>query len=374
MKLSCLQENLNRALASVSRAISTRSTLPITTHVLLSTDGGRLKLYGTNLEMSIATWTGAMIEEEGAIAVPYRRLSDLVHTLPADRLDIEVLEPAEDSPGSVVRLTCGRAVTHINAAAPTDFPPEPSVEGQTIALEPSVLRSGIGMTAFSASGDEERPVLTGLELKLEEQSMTIAAADGFRLAVYKTDVGQTFEETTKAIIPVRAMQEVNRLTADQTTPVSVTLGDRQGMFKLEGAVLYTQLIQGTYPNYGQLVPERYETRAVIDMLEFKQAIGSAAVFAKDGSNIVRIEMENGEGDGGKIRVSARSEEIGDNTREFDVQTLDGEDGKIAFNCRYLQDMVNIMRTEQVVLEISNASSPGVFRVMGNDAAELGRWR
>ncbi len=324
--------------------------------------------------MSIATWTGAMIEEEGAIAVPYRRLSDLVHTLPADRLDIEVLEPAEDSPGSVVRLTCGRAVTHINAAAPTDFPPEPSVEGQTIALEPSVLRSGIGMTAFSASGDEERPVLTGLELKLEEQSMTIAAADGFRLAVYKTDVGQTFEETTKAIIPVRAMQEVNRLTADQTTPVSVTLGDRQGMFKLEGAVLYTQLIQGTYPNYGQLVPERYETRAVIDMLEFKQAIGSAAVFAKDGSNIVRIEMENGEGDGGKIRVSARSEEIGDNTREFDVQTLDGEDGKIAFNCRYLQDMVNIMRTEQVVLEISNASSPGVFRVMGNDAAELGRWR
>lgn len=365
MKLSCLQENLSRALASVSRSVATKTTLPITQHVLIATDQGRLKLYATNLEMGTATWTGAMIEEEGSIAVPYRRLADIVNTLPSDRLDIEVVE-AEEGGGKVMQLTCGRGMTIINASSPDDFPPEPDVTGETVALEPSVLRSGINMTAFSAGTEEERPVLTGMEMKLEENAMTVAAADGFRLAIFHKTLEQTFTNPAKVIIPAKTMQEVNRLSADQTSPISITLSERQAKFNLEDAIVYTQLIQGNYPNYEQLVPERYDSRAVVDMAELKQAIVSASVFAKDGSNIVRIEMEQEENGPGRMRVSARSEEVGYNTREFDVSTLEGEPGQIAFNCRYLQDIVNAMRSEQVILEITNSSSPGVFRIQGNE--------
>ena len=371
MKLSCLQENLARGLGVVGRAVASRSTLPITQNVMLTSDQGMLRLSATNLEIAITTWIGAMIEEEGAITVPHRLVTDLVNSLPSDRIDLDLRGPDPDDPdqpaagGSVLHISCGRSRTHINGASADDFPPIPQVDsGFATNIDPSVLRQGIGLVAFSAASDESRPVLTGVELKLEESSLVMAAADGFRLAVYTGQLSEPVAEALKVIVPARTMQEIQRLASEQSAPVQVTLSPEKGqvMFKLEHVEVVSQLLQGNFPNYDQLIPERYETRAVMELDDLKRATQSAAVFARDGSNIVRLEMAPQEsGEGGQLKVSARSEEVGDNLDELDIDQLDGEDAKIAFNVRYLMDVVNVLGRGKVALEVTNSSSPGVFR-------------
>ena len=374
MKLSCLQENLARGLGVVGRAVASRSTLPITQNVLLSSDQGMLRLSATNLEIAITTWIGAMIEEEGSITVPHRLVADLVNSLPSDRVDLDLRGPDPDDPdaggGSVLHISCGRSRTHINGASADDFPPIPQVDSGTATnIDPSVLRAGISLVAFSAAADESRPVLTGVELKLEENSLVMAAADGFRLAVYTGELSQPVAEAMKVIVPARTMQEVQRLASEQSAPVQVTLSPEKGqvMFKLEHVEVVSQLLQGAFPNYEQLIPERYETRAVIELDDLKRATQSAAVFARDGSNIVRLEMSPQEdSEGGQLKVSARSEEVGENQDEMDLEQMDGEDAKIAFNVRYLTDIVNVLGRGKVVLEVTNSSSPGVFRPADSD--------
>ena len=376
MKLSCLQENLARGLGVVGRAVASRSTLPITQNVMLSSDQGMLRLSATNLEIAITTWIGAMIEEEGAITVPHRLVTDLVNSLPSDRIDLDLRGPDPDDPdqpaagGSVLHISCGRSRTHINGASADDFPPIPQVDsGFATNIDPSVLRQGIGLVAFSAASDESRPVLTGVELKLEESSLVMAAADGFRLAVYTGQLSEPVAEALKVIVPARTMNEIQRLASEQSAPVQVTLSPEKGqvMFKLEHVEVVSQLLQGNFPNYDQLIPERYETRAVMELDDLKRATQSAAVFARDGSNIVRLEMMPQEsGEGGQLKVSARSEEVGDNLDELDIDQLDGEDAKIAFNVRYLMDIVNVLGRGKVALEVTNSSSPGVFRPADSD--------
>ncbi len=374
MKLSCLQENLARGLGVVGRAVATRSTLPITQNVMLTSDQGMLRLSATNLEIAITTWIGAMIEEEGAITVPHRLVTDLVNSLPSDRVDLDLRGPDSDDPGagggSVLHISCGRSRTHINGAAADDFPPIPQVDsGFATNIDPSVLRQGIGLVAFSAASDESRPVLTGVELKLEESNLVMAAADGFRLAVYTGQLSEPVTEALKVIVPARTMQEIQRLVSEQSAPVQVTLSPEKGqvMFKLEHVEVVSQLLQGSFPNYDQLIPERYETRAVMELDDLKRATQSAAVFARDGSNIVRLEMEPQEsGEGGQLKVSARSEEVGDNLDELDIDQMEGDDAKIAFNVRYLMEIVNVLGRGKVALEVTNSSSPGVFRPADSD--------
>ena len=374
MKLSCLQENLARGLGVVGRAVASRSTLPITQNVMLSSDQGMLRLSATNLEIAITTWIGAMIEEEGAITVPHRLVADLVNSLPSDRVDLDLRGPDPDDPnsggGSVLHLSCGRSRTHINGASADDFPPIPQVDsGFATNIDPSVLRQGIGLVAFSAASDESRPVLTGVELKLEESNIVMAAADGFRLAVYTGQLSEPVADALKVIVPARTMNEIQRLASEQSAPVQVTLSPEKGqvMFKLEHVEVVSQLLQGNFPNYDQLIPERYETRAVMELDDLKRATQSAAVFARDGSNIVRLEMMPQEsGEGGQLKVSARSEEVGDNLDELDIDQLDGEDAKIAFNVRYLMEIVNVLGRGKVALEVTNSSSPGVFRPADSD--------
>ena len=374
MKLSCLQENLARGLGVVGRAVATRSTLPITQNVMLTSDQGMLRLSATNLEIAITTWIGAMIEEEGSITVPHRLVSDLVSSLPSDRVDLDLRGPDPDDPsaggGSVLHISCGRSRTHINGASSDDFPPIPQVDsGFATNIDPSVLRQGIGLVAFSAASDESRPVLTGVEFKLEESNLIMAAADGFRLAVYTGELSEPVTEALKVIVPARTMNEIQRLASEQSAPVQVTLSPEKGqvMFKLEHVEVVSQLLQGSFPNYEQLIPERYETRAVMELDDLKRATQSAAVFARDGSNIVRLEMMPQEsGEGGQLKVSARSEEVGDNLDELDIDQMDGDDAKIAFNVRYLMDILNVLGRGKVALEVTNSSSPGVFRPADSD--------
>jgi DNA polymerase-3 subunit beta len=365
MKLSCLQENLNRGLSLVGRAAATRTTLPITNNVLLSSDQGRLKLVATNLEMAVSCWIGAKIDEEGAITVPAKLLTEFVATLPNDKIDVK-LTPK----GKTLELKCARFEARISGVDAKDFPPIPKVDdGIVTKVEIGALRQAISQVVFAAASDESRPVLTGVNAEFEGKNLTLAAADGFRLAVYKLPLATAVSEKSVAIIPSRTLAELNRLAGDQeeAVEIKVNASKTQILFRLKDVEMVSQLVQGNFPQYSQLIPQSFNTRATVDVAQFLRATKTAAIFARDGSGIVRLIITPGESEvtPGKLSISARSEEIGEDTGEIDT-VVQGAEAKIAFNGKYLMDVLSVLKENQVALEMTTPSSPGVFKPVGAD--------
>jgi len=362
MKVSCSQEDLSKGLAVVGRAVATRAVLPITNNVLIETEGSQLKLAATNLEIAITCWIGATIEEEGTITIPARLVTDFVNSLPSGRIDM-ILSPRSQS----LELRCARYEAHVSGLDPADFPPIPKIaEGVTIKVKPEELRMAINQVAFAAASEESRPVLTGVDVEFDGDQLTLAAADGFRLAVRKLSLDTPVDEKISVIIPARSLTELNRLISDQQEPVELTINPKksQVIFRLRNVEMVSQLIQGTFPNYEQLIPQAYSTRAVVKLAEFLRATRSASIFARDGSGIVRLQIMPKDGEG-KIAISARAEEVGDNLGEVDA-VVEGEETKIAFNSRYLMDVLGVLTKEEVALEATTSSSPGVIRPVGKD--------
>ncbi|MDP2675791.1 MAG: DNA polymerase III subunit beta [Dehalococcoidia bacterium] len=362
MKISCLQENLAKGLSVVGRAVGSRSTLPQASHVLLASDEGRLKLVATNLEIAITCWIGAQVEEEGAVTIPARLLTDFVTSLPNERIDMSLPARAKQ-----LNLTCARNEASVSGMDAADFPPVPPVDdGFRLKLDAKALRAAIEHVEFAAAADDTRPVLTGIHTLLEDSELTLAAADGFRLAVYKLALGQEVSEKVEVIIPARAMRELMRLLSDEEEPLELAFNAArsQVLFRMKSVEMVATLVQGTFPNYSQLIPASYASRALIDMRQFLQETRIAAIFARDGSGIVRIQLQPGEDVApGKLIISARAEEIGEHRGEMDVK-IEGEASKIAFNSKYLQDVLQVLDCAQVALETSTPSSPGVLRPVG----------
>ena len=364
MKLTCLQENLSRGLNIVGRAVATRSTLPITNNVLLATDQSRLKLSATNLEMAISCWLGAKVETEGAITVPARLITEFVSSLPNDKIDVNL------SRGKTLELKCARFEARISGVDAQEFPPIPSVAGAVTTRVPvEALRKGISEVVFAAATEESRPVLTGINAEFEGSELTLAAADGFRLAVYKLPLAEAVAQKTTVIIPARTLAELSRLITEQDEGVEIAVdpAKSQAMFRLKDIELVTQLIQGSFPNYSQLIPQSHTSKAVVDVASFLRATKTAAIFARDGSGIVRLQMIPGAAKSapGQMTVSARSEEIGEDVGEIDA-VVEGGEAKIAFNGKYLTDVLSVLKETQVALEITSPSSPGVLRPVGVD--------
>jgi len=382
MQLSCLQENLSRGLSIVGRAVATRTTLPVTQNVLISTDQSRLKLAATNLEIAISTWVGAQIEEEGEITIPARLLTEFIGSLPAERIDITSVSQPKG-----LALKCARFEANINGTDAEDFPPIPSVEsGMAGKFDPQVLRQAITHVAFAAATEDSRPVLTGVKVEITGQDFAFASADGFRLAVFKGKLAEPMAEDVSFIIPARVLLEVNRLIGGQESLIefTVTPSKSQALFRLDNIEIVSQLIQGTFPNYAQLIPKSYEdiaaeiaqqpdnqqtlpTRAVVDLEEFLRATRTASIFARDGSGIVRLNVTGGsEGKGGQLSISSRAEEMGENQGEIDAN-VEGEEAKIAFNSKFLAEVLDVLGKGEVALETTTSSSPGVLRPLNNDA-------
>jgi len=363
MKVSCSQEDLSKGLAVVGRAVATRAVLPITNNVLIATEGSRLRLSATNLEIAISCWIPGTIEKEGTVTIPARLVTDFVNSLPSGRIDM-ALSPRSRS----LELRCARHEAHISGLDPADFPAIPKIsDGMNVKVKPGDLRLAINQVGFAAASEESRPVLTGVHAEFEGEQLTLAAADGFRLAVRKVALAKVVDTKIAIIIPARSLAELNRLISEQEEPLELTVNSQksQVMFRLRNVEMVSQLIQGTFPNYSQLIPKSYNTRAVIKLAEFLRATKSASIFARDGSGIVRLQIMPRDGKG-KIAISARAEEIGDNLGEVDA-TVQGEEAKIAFNSKYLMDVLGVIAKEEVALETTTSSSPGVIRPVGDES-------
>ena len=359
MQVTCLRENLSRGLANVGRAVATRATLPVTQNVLLKGDNGQLKLIATNTEISISTWIGAQIEGEGTVTVPARMLTDFVNSLPGETVQIEF----QNDPIGVT-VTCDKFNGTINGIASEEFPPIPTVEGgSSVSIPADTFRGALERVVFAAATDDSRPVLTGVKVELSGDSFTLAAADGFRLAVETGNLGAPVETEVGVIVPAKTLAEVERLLGDgsSTVELSVDGNGRSAKFRLDTSEIVTALVQGTFPDYEKLIPTSYGTKATVDLASMIQATRAASIFARDGSGIIRVLISPGESDAsGAVKVISRAEEVGSNENELDA-SVEGNETKVAFNSKFLMDVLNVMNGDNVDLETTTPSSPGVFR-------------
>jgi DNA polymerase III subunit beta len=359
VKLSVMQENLARGLSVVSRAVSTRSTLPVLANVLLKTEDAGLKLTATNLEIGITYWVPGKIDSDGATTVPAKLLTDYVNALQGgERVDLEL------TAGETLHLRAGRYESHLKGIDADEFPAiQTAGERPTTRISQRVLRQALLETAFAAASDEARPILTGVLARFEGDTLTLAAADNYRIAVKTIPILDAVPETS-VVVPARALNELARILSDIDDSVDVVLAQarNQILFHLEGIDLISRLIDGQFPNYQQVLPQSHTTRAVLDREELLRAVRPAALIAHESANIVKLQITS-DGDPG-ITVSANAE-VGDHVGQVEA-AVEGDGTTIAFNARYLADVLTNVEAEQFALELNGPLSPGVFKPIGDD--------
>ncbi len=363
MKVSCLQENLAKGLSIVSRAVAARSTLPVLGNILLASDNARLRLSATNLELGITCWIGAKIEEEGSTTVPAKTLVDLVNTLPQDKVEMSLVVRTQ-----TLNLSCGRVQANIKGIDAQEFPLIPPANlDDALQLNVEDFREMINHVIFAAATDEARPILTGVLAKIEGGQVTLAAADGFRLSLRTAHLSTPNAEPIQAIIPARALAELGRvITAEEPVFMSLPPGRGQVIFHHDSVELVSQLIEGAFPDYNNVVPKSHTTRTVMSTAEFRKACKTSDIFAREAAHTARLKIKPGsELTPGHVTISATAAETGDNVAELDA-TVDGGPIEIAFNVKYLVDVLNVIDTPNVALETATSSSPGVIRPVGRD--------
>jgi DNA polymerase-3 subunit beta len=364
MRVSCLQENLAHGLSLVSRAVSTRSALPVLGNILLAAENGRLKLAATNLEIGITCWIGAQVEEEGAVTVPARTLVDLVNSLPAEPVGLALTVRTQ-----TLNLRCARTqanIRHRRAGVPDhalgrdagDDDPDGSAD------------SGGDRPDRVRRGDRGHPPdPDGVHARFQGQQVSLAAADGYRCRCARR-LAEPIEQPLTMIIPARALNELLRVSGEGEEGEAVTIklpaGRNQVLFHLGTVDLVSQLIEGNYPDYGQIIPKSHTTRTVMSVAEFRKACKTSDIFARESAHTARLKIAPGsELSPGHLTIIASSAETGDNVAELDAN-VEGQPVEIAFNVRYLLEALNAIDTGQVALETSGPNSPGRLVPVGRD--------
>jgi DNA polymerase III subunit beta len=354
LKVTCQPSHLSQALQTVSRAISARSTLPILNNVLLETTSEGLALTATNLEIGIRKVVPAEVGEEGSTTAPARLLTDFVGTLPDEPLEMTL-----DISTQTLGVRCGRFDTHVKCIEAEEFPPGPSPEdGDRFKIPLEELLRAIEQTQMAASGDEARPVLTGELLHVQGARLTLVATDGHRLAERKlSSSGAPEGLEASLIVPARALAELPRAFRGEGNEVDVVVSParNQIFFRSGTSEVTSRLIDGTYPNYAQVIPSKSSTVVKVPTGELTQTVRAVSLFARDSANVIRFRVAPG-----ALVLSAMTNEVGDSKADLgaDVQ---GSEIQIAFNARYVQDALGVMGTDQVELRFDGPLSPGVIK-------------
>jgi len=363
MKFTCEQDNLQKALNAVSRAIPNRSSLPITNHVLLESGKDQLIISATDAETLAITYSiPANVGEQGALALPSRLLTDFVASLPPDMIDFGQKENTYQA-----QLKCAKNKSSIEGLDPGEFPPIPKSSGTTFELSAKSFKDALNKVVFSAATDDSRPILTGVQFAISQNQITLAAADGFRLSVCKLDI-KSESDLPSFVVPARALGELSRLLnelGDQNLSMKINEQNTQVEFDLGHSRMIAQLLQGTFPNYDQLIPNEWKTQIRISSKEFIRETKIASIFARDGSGIIRLSANPTGESAGKLVIAAKADELGDNVGEI-AASIDGEELNIAFNSRYLMDALQILENEDLIIEGSSSQSPGVIKSISDD--------
>jgi DNA polymerase-3 subunit beta len=360
MRLICSQEALARGFGQVKTAVANRATLPILTHILIDARAGdgRVRFAATNLDVGINAWISAQVDAPGAIAVPARLITDFVGTL--DQVQVELtLNPQTQT----LRVVSGRMVANIKGIDAKEFP-ELAATGEpkaTITLDAKPLAEMLERVTFAAATEESRPVLTGVLAKFEASRLMLAAADGFRLSVQHTGIGNDSRaEPFGLVIPVKALQEVSRLCSGQLEPVKVIVASERNQvrFVLSTSEVITQLIDGAYPDVSRIIPQTHTSRAVVNASELLTATKMVSAFvdnAKRGkANGIRLEADT---TNSRVIVMGAHAERGDGVGDLDA-AIEGEAFKVSLQAPYLLSMLERVTAPQIAIESQSVQNGG----------------
>ncbi len=353
MNIQCTQENIAKGLQIVSRVATTKSSLPILGNILLQTEDGQLKLAATDLELGVTTFVRAKVEEEGSITLPARLLVDFL----ANATDPTLTIRTKDQEASIQSEHYQATLKGMDAS---EFPLIPAVkEATTLTIESAAFRRALQDVLFAAAVDDTRPVLNGVCLVAADRQLTLAATDSYRLAERRVALAES--ATGTAIIPSRTAAELARILPETDASVTVALAENQLALSLEETSIVSRLIEGTFPNYSQIIPSDASTMVTLDRTELLNAVKVASFFARDTAHNVRVVVEPPTTFG----IHAVSAAVGENTTNIPAQ-ISGEAVSIAFNAKYLLDAINAIRSESVQLEFSGVDRPGVLHPVGDD--------
>ncbi|MFZ3150996.1 MAG: DNA polymerase III subunit beta [Anaerolineaceae bacterium] len=365
MKAIVNQQQLSHGVGIVARAVTSRSTLPVLSNILVKTDAGRLKLSATNLELGISTWIGAKVQEEGGVTIPARTFVDLVSNLPSDEVTLTV-----DQRTQTLNLHCGTLNTDIKGISAEEFPPMPAPDMATsIPLNVTNFKDMIQQVVFAASTEDTRPNLTGVHLTVEGDHLVLAATDGYRISISSAIMAQKPAQKLDALIPARALSELSRVAVngEETLQMAFPAGRGQVIFHLKDVELVSQLIEGNFPNYAAIIPPSFKTRTVLSTAELLKACRQTEIIAREGNFIARLDIQP-ESSGEKppqLEISANSEQTGSSEVIVDA-SVDGTPLLISFNIRYLREVLEVIKTPNVVLETNAANTPGMIRPVGDE--------
>ena len=366
MKVVCSQCELNSALQLVSRAVATRPTHPVLANVLLTADAGsnRLSLTGFDLSLGIQTSLAASVETSGAITLPARLLGEIVSRLSSD----SPVTLAVDDSGEQVQLTSLSGSYQMRGMSADDYPDLPMVEsGMTLKLQPERLVQALKGTLFASSADEAKQLLTGVHLKFNQRALEAAATDGHRLAVLNVEDALQDAAVTDAVdddgfavtLPSRSLREVERLMASWRSdePVSLFCDRGQVVFLAADQMVTSRTLEGTYPNYGQLIPDGFTRTFGMDRRALIAALERIAVLADQHNNVVKFSSQP---EDGVVQISADAQDVGSGSESL-PSNLEGDAMQIAFNVRYLLDGLKAMGSDRIVLHCNAPTTPAVLR-------------
>lgn len=333
MKLQVTQENLSKALTTVARVASTRGTLPILANVLLKTTNNRLSIAATNLDIAITQYSGAKVKQDGSITIPARLMQDFISSLPAGVINLELEEHK-------LHITTDQYQSVINGAAADEFPVMPAIEGgTTLMIDGPTLKRALQQVVFAASSDEARPVLTGVYVHTEDNTLHLAATDSYRLAARTLS---NVQDAADLLIPVSAMQDVLRILGDFTDMVEITYSEQQVLFRIGDVELVARLIEGKYPDYQKLIPKDFANIAQVSRAELMNITKVSSLFARESAGSVKVEIDE---DKKSLSIRSVASQIGENTASTEgVVTGSGE---ITINSRYLLDALHAFTSDEV---------------------------
>jgi len=373
MKVVCSQSELNAALQLVSRAVATRPTHPVLANVLLTADAGtnRLSLTGFDLNLGIQTSLAASVETSGAITLPARLLGEIVSRLASD----SPITLATEESGEQVQLTSLSGSYQMRGLPADDYPELPMVEsGMTLKLQPAGLVQALKGTLFASSADEAKQLLTGVHLRFNAKALEAAATDGHRLAVLQVedaleDAAASNDDAAEGFavtLPARSLREVERLMAGWRSddPVSLFCDRGQVVFLAADQMVTSRTLEGTYPNYGQLIPDGFNRTLALDRRGLIAALERIAVLADQHNNVVKFTSQPDEG---VVQISADAQDVGSGSESL-AANLTGDAIQIAFNVRYLLDGLKAMGSDRVVLHCNAPTTPAVLKPEGDAEA------
>ena len=373
MKVVCSQSELNAALQLVSRAVATRPTHPVLANVLLTADAGtnRLSLTGFDLNLGIQTSLAASVETSGATTLPARLLGEIVSRLASD----SPITLATEESGEQVQLTSLSGSYQMRGLPADDYPELPMVEsGMTLKLQPAGLVQALKGTLFASSSDEAKQLLTGVHLRFNDKALEAAATDGHRLAVLQVDdalqdsanSSDDAAEGFAVTLPARSLREVERLMAGWRSddPVSLFCDRGQVVFLAADQMVTSRTLEGTYPNYGQLIPDGFNRTLALDRRGLIAALERIAVLADQHNNVVKFSSQPDEG---VVQISADAQDVGSGSESLPA-SLTGDAIQIAFNVRYVLDGLKAMGSDRVVLHCNAPTTPAVLKPEGDAEA------